>query len=61
MSWTGEEERAVQYRATMTAREGNRVARERAMAGNAAARAALDVRWAGTLEWLAERREPCSE
>lgn len=57
MSWAGEEARAAQYRATMTAREADRQAREKAMAGNPAARTALVSRWQGILDWLAERRE----
>lgn len=41
---TAEEARAVEYRRKMTARARNKAAAERALAGSAAARAALDAK-----------------
>jgi hypothetical protein len=46
-----EEERAREYRRQMQARANNRLVRERAMAGDAAARAALETAWAPLRRW----------
>lgn len=57
MTFIDEEARAAAWRAQAERRVANRHQQEATLTGNPTARVALGQRWAGFLEWLAERRE----